>query len=149
MENMPKSEQRLPECIIEELDIGGEKVTPSKLIKYLGVIIDDRLAFRDHIDYIAGKVNKVIAKLKVIFRNTYGYGNGAWKIMVKGAIYTLFIYPSSAYFCSISQYRSAERKIRQAQRKLNTLCGRAYKDISYIESTVMAGLPPLHFMIEK
>ena len=53
--------------------------------------MDDRLDFRLHIEYIAKKIDKVIRKLKIIFRNTFGYGNAARKVMAKGCVNTLFI----------------------------------------------------------
>ena len=85
----------------------------------------------------------------MIFKNTYGYGDKARRIMAHGCIHTLFMYASMAYLESIPQYRSCAQKVRQAQRTLNTLCGRAYKDVGYAASTVLAGIPPLHLLIEK
>ena len=87
--------------------------------------------------------------MKIIFRNTLGHGNAARKVMAKGCVNTLFMYASTVYVKGIGQFKSAVKTIRKAQRLMNILCSRAYKDISFIASTVLAGMPPLDFLIEK
>jgi len=59
------------------------------------------------------------------------------------------MYASTVYVGAIGQFRSAVNTIRKAQRLINILCSRTYKDISFIASTVLAGTPPLDFLIEK
>ena len=39
--------------------------------------------------------------------------------------------------------------LRKAQRLLNIMSSKAYKDISYAASTIMAGLLPLDLLIKK
>jgi len=46
-------------------------------MKYLGVIFDIKLNFTEHVQYVSKKINKVIAKVSMVFRNTFGYGNAA------------------------------------------------------------------------
>jgi len=43
----------------------------------LGVMIDVRLRFREHVKYLNAKVGKIMKKLAIVFRNTFGYGNTA------------------------------------------------------------------------
>mgnify|MGYP003623231860 CR=1 FL=1 len=41
-------------------------------IKYLGIILDGKLTFRAHFDYIAGKASKLLTALATTTRPTWG-----------------------------------------------------------------------------
>jgi hypothetical protein len=45
-------------CQLEDIRIRGVKINPVSSFKFLGVIIDDRLSFADHISFVGGKVSK-------------------------------------------------------------------------------------------
>jgi len=147
MENYPRGLRCDPEWVINELDVGGFPITPQPVMKYLGVMLDHKLQFREHVSYLNGKVKKVINKLSLVFRNTFGYGNAARRLMVKGCLDTLYKYASTIWDTAL-QYVGVVNSIRTAQRKCNTLCGRSYKDISFGVSTVLAGIPPWDLIIE-
>ena len=47
--------------------ISGQKLTPSKTIKYLGIVIDDQLSFKSHINEVSLKLcraNGMLAKIR-------------------------------------------------------------------------------------
>jgi len=48
--------------------IDKEMITSKRLMKYLGVIIDDKLNFKEHAEYVKSKVTKIMKSL--------------WKLMV-------------------------------------------------------------------
>ena len=56
-------------------------------MKYFGVIIDNKLVFDEK--HINSKVRKVTAKIAIVFRNTFGNGNMARRIIAKGCLETL------------------------------------------------------------
>ena len=47
-------------------------ITTKKYLKYLGVMIDNRLAFKHHLEYIRNKSSKTCASLSGIMPNTRG-----------------------------------------------------------------------------
>lgn len=53
-----KRPQQLP-----MLNIGGEEIQTRISMKYLGVILDDKLSFREHFSYVESKVAKVARSL--------------------------------------------------------------------------------------
>jgi len=130
------------------LNVGGQQVIPSQTMKYLGVVFDSKLKYIDHVDYINQKVRKTIAKLAIVFQNTFGYGNTARRIMVKGCMKAIYLY-ASVVWGSALRYQSVIKSIRATQRKTNSICARAYKDVGYEISSVLAGMPPLDMVIEK
>ena len=130
------------------MNVGGHAIEPQEKMKYLGVIFDVGMKFIDHVNYINGKISKTIAKLANVFRNTFGYGNAARRIMVKGCIESVYLYASVVWGAAL-RYHSVINSIREAQRKVNSICARSYRDVGYAISTVLAGMPPLDLTIEK
>ena len=130
------------------MNVGGHSLVPQSTMKYLGVMFDVKLKFTEHIQYVNKKIGKIVAKIAVVFRNTFGYGNAAWRIMVKGCINTVYLYASTIWSPAL-QFQSVIDSLRAVQRKVNTLCARAYKDTGYPITTILAGMPPLEMTIEK
>jgi len=93
-------------------------------MKYLGVQIDNKLRFNEHVKYLNSEVKKVMAKVAIVFRNTFRYANAARKIMVKKCIEALYLYASTVWY-TVLQYRGIVNSIRAARRKANVLCARA------------------------
>jgi len=52
-----------------------------------------------------------------VFRNTFGYGNAARKIIVKGCLEALYLYASTIWDFALKR-KSVIRSIRAAQRRL-------------------------------
>lgn len=48
---------------IEQLQINGINVQRARTAKFLGVVIDDRLTFQDHVDHVKTKVIRGLAAL--------------------------------------------------------------------------------------
>ena len=49
-----------------DLSVDGQTIERVKKIKYLGVVIDDRLTFKDHCDYVVKKMSKKVNYLRRI-----------------------------------------------------------------------------------
>ena len=146
--NYPKTLRSDPEWRVDTLHVGGYALEPQQKMKYLGVMFDTQLKFVEHVHYINAKVGKIIQKLNIVFRNTFGYGNAARRIMTKGCINAVYLYASTIWSPAL-QYRAVIDSLRAAQRKVNTLCARAYKDTGFAVTTILAGMPPLDMTIEK
>jgi ribonuclease HI len=48
------------------IDVEGHKISPSKSVKYLGVIFDCKLTWKEHIEYLLSKTNSVWNLIKLI-----------------------------------------------------------------------------------
>jgi len=51
IENIPRRLKCHPDWVVDSFIIVGVEVEPSKSIRYLGVMIDNRLNFKDHVEY--------------------------------------------------------------------------------------------------
>ncbi|KAF9443078.1 hypothetical protein P691DRAFT_617294, partial [Macrolepiota fuliginosa MF-IS2] len=56
------------------LTLGGRNINPNQSHKYLGVIIDQTLSFKDHTDYTTGKPARYMAQFKRLTKITKGMG---------------------------------------------------------------------------
>ena len=120
----------------KNLFIGENKLNDHKTSKDLGVLIDSRLCFSEHIDSVVAKANQRIFLLFKAFRNR------DLKLMIFA--FKVYIIPILEYCSPIwSPYRLSDiDRIENVQRsftkKLNGL-----KDLSYSERLVACDLPTL------
>ena len=61
-------------------------------LKYLGIILDTKLTFREHINYITEKCSKLIFSLSKSAKFNWGLSNDALKTIYTGAILPLLLY---------------------------------------------------------
>ena len=54
-------------------NVNGTTLHPKECIKYLGVKVDNKLSFRNHIDYIVEKCKKRLSLMQGLCRNMYSY----------------------------------------------------------------------------
>jgi len=62
------------------------------IIIYLGIILDSKLNFREHIMHITGKCNKLIYALAKSAKLSWGLNHEALNTIYKGAILPLMLY---------------------------------------------------------
>ena len=55
-----------PESTLYAIVVDGQKVRRVKIVKYLGMMVDDKLAWDQHVDYISSKITRNIGILKRI-----------------------------------------------------------------------------------
>lgn len=100
--------------------IGSEQIERVDEIKYLGVIIDDRLSFMSHLDYIKKKLNSKLA----LFRRLDSDLNAENKILLyKSLVAPHFEYCSSILFClsdsNIQELQKMQNKFMRNILKMN------------------------------
>lgn len=61
--------------------LGNTVVTPGESVKYLGVIVNSRLAFTQHIEKCAGKAMKTVAAVERVMPNVGGPSSSKRKLL--------------------------------------------------------------------
>ena len=61
-------------------------------MKYLGIIIDYKLTFRDHINYVTEKCTRLVFALAKSAKINWGLGHKALKRIYAGGIFPLLLY---------------------------------------------------------
>ena len=117
-------------------------------IKYLGIIFDSKLTFRDHINYMEEKCTKLIFQLSKSAKITWGLKNEALKTIYSGGILPLLLYGAPVWKSVINKkcYKTKQTRI---QRLINIRIAKAYHTVSNEALCVITGLTPIDIKIEE
>jgi len=116
--------------------------------KYLGIIFDSKLLFREHINYMEGECVKRILAPSRSAKVTWGLGHEALKTIYTGGILPLMLYgvPVRKNVLNRSCYKA---KINRIQRHTNFRIARAYRTVSNEALCVINGITPINIKIDE
>jgi len=109
-------------------------------LKYLGIILDSKLTFRDHISTMIDKCSKLIFVVSKSAKLNWGLNYAALKITYTGSI-LLLLYGVPVCLNAINK-ASYKLKITRVQRLINTRLARAYRTVSNEALCLNTGLTP-------
>lgn len=127
--------------------IGETRVATQQSLLYLGVVVDERLNWIPHLQYILGKAEKFLPVFTAISHNVYGYSSWARRIMYQATVGSLLRYCSSVFFHQLKRKVIATR-LRRLERTMALNIGRLYKRTSLDAARVIANVPPLDITIQ-
>jgi len=78
-------------------------------LKYLGIIIDYKLTFRDHINYIAEECTKLILVLAKSAKINWGLGHKALRTIYVGGILPLLLYGAPVWIRAMEKEKYKTR----------------------------------------
>jgi len=99
-----------------------------KILKYLGIILDSKLTFRDHIIDMTDKCSKLIFTLSKTAKLNWGLNYSAPKTIYTGGILSLLLYGAPVWINAINK-DSYKLKITRVQRLINIRLARAYRTV--------------------
>jgi hypothetical protein len=99
--------------------------------KYLGIIIDKKFKFSEHIKYAAEKCTKLIHSLSKSAKKSRGLKYGALKTIYeyKGAVLPLLLYGAPVWTEAL-KYKHNRLKYIRVQRLINIRIAKAYRTMS-------------------
>jgi hypothetical protein len=124
------------------------RLTQVPNLKYLGIIPDSKLTFRDHITYITEKCSKLIFALARSAKLNWGLGSPALKTIYTGAILPLILYGAPIWVNAIKK-ASYKQKIIRVQRLINLRIAKAYRTVSNEALCMITGITPIDIKIEE
>jgi hypothetical protein len=98
-------------------------------MKYLGIIIDDKFKFGEHISYAAEKCTKLIHSLSKLAKVSWGLKQEALKTIYKGAIVPLPLYGAQVWIEAMKYGYNRQKYIR-VQRLMNIRMAKAYLPVT-------------------
>jgi hypothetical protein len=116
-------------------------------LKYLGIILDSKLSFRDPITYTAEKCSKLIFALARSAKLNWGLGCAAIKTIYTGALLPLLLYGAPIWVNAIKK-QATKKKIR-VQRLINMRIATAYRTVSNEALCMITRLTPIDIQIEE
>lgn len=130
-----------------QFEIAGEKIRTSNEAKYLGVIMDTKLNFGKHVQYVCEKAQKTARAMHSILPNTKGPSEIKRRILAM-TVQSIILYASSVWEKTLSRQTQVQ-KILGAQRAAALRVCRAYRTASTEAVLVISGLLPLNILVEE
>ncbi|XP_044747404.1 uncharacterized protein LOC123308700 [Coccinella septempunctata] len=128
-------------------NIAGKEVRPSNQIKYLGVILDGQLSFKQHIRHISGKAKEKALTLSRIMPNI-GRG-GEFKRRVLGGVTNSIMLYAAPVWGTAMRVKAYRNTLRRVQRLTNLRICRGFRTISSEAAAVIASSCPIDLLVEE
>ena len=121
--------------------LGEHEVERKTSIKHLGVQLDRRLCFRDHLKIAAAKAIQCGAILARLMPNIYG-PRQAKRILVASVVHSKLLYAAPVWANAV-QNHAIQRKQFSAQGLVALRIVSAYRTVSTSAVLVLASVPPI------
>jgi len=130
-----------------KIRVGDTEIQVGNKMKYLGVILDSRLSFLPHFEYVKGKALRVVRSLGLLMPNLRGPSQARRRLFYNVAI-SVLSYGAPVWGKELIASSSKQRVIRCVQRMaaLRVIC--AYRTVSLDAATVLAGVPPFSLLVD-
>ena len=130
------------------IEMNGINIELKPYIKYLGVFIDEKLNYNQHINYLKQKMTSKLMKMPLMTRNKWGLTYESLKLIYSAAFEPSITYCSSVWAKSLTKQNI--KKLKSIQRLFAIKIIRSYRTISYESAVTIAGLTPIDLkIIEK
>ena len=131
-----------------EIYVNNKIIQQVNSIKYLGIIFDNKMTFREHVNYIEEKCKKLIFILAKSAKLTWGLKHEALKTIYTGGILPLILYGAPVW-SGVLNKKCYRGKIIRIQRLINIKMAKAYRTVSNEALCVLTGLIPIHIKIDE
>lgn len=143
-----QSRKRLPQAKMPRIQVGEMAVEISTKMKYLGVILDSRLSFKDHFNMMEGKAAKISRALCRIMPNLRGPSEFKRKLYME-TVKSIILYGVPIWSEELQRSREAMRGLDRVMRTLTLRAISAYRTVSLDAASLLARIPPLHLMARE
>jgi RNA binding protein fox-1 len=133
--------------VTANLELGSDTITSKRSVKYLGVMIDDRLNFTSHVDYICEKASKAQTALARLMPNKFGARSEKRKL-IANVVTSILRYGGEAWIKALESERNRD-KINSVHRLATMRVISAYRTVSYSAACVIAGMMPICQLITE
>jgi hypothetical protein len=131
-----------------EVYMNNNAIPQVQTVKYLGIIFDCKLFFREHINYVADKCTKLIFQLAKSAKLNWGSSHKTLQTIYLGGIQPLLTYGAPIWIKSMRKENYKARLLR-VLRLTNVKMAKAYGTVSHEALCVLAGMMPIDIKIEE
>ncbi|XP_012543137.1 uncharacterized protein LOC105840680 [Monomorium pharaonis] len=136
---------RTPEI---EVRIQDSYIRTKKVIKYLGIWIDHKWEFREHLKAVVPKAEKISQSLARLMPNLKGPSERCRHLYAEVA-YSVLMYGSPIWADNIFKFKKVKAKIKALQRRVDQRIIMAYRTVSYEASVLLARMIPIELIAGK
>lgn len=130
-----------------EFSFGNHKIQTQQALRYLGVMIDRNLRYSAHAQYVVEKAERSITALKRIMPKIDGPVQRKRRIIALTAE-SIILYACTTWKSAL-KFQKYRDLILGTQRRLNILTTCAYRTVSTVAVSTVAGSIPIDLMIEE
>lgn len=130
-----------------QIHVGEHVVHSKRALKYLGVMVDDRLNFNSHVDYACEKAAKAIMALSRIMPNNAGPRSSRRRLLASVAT-SILRYGGPVWWTALGTKRN-RALLDRTQRLMAMRVASAYRTISSEAVGVIAGMIPIGITLEE
>jgi hypothetical protein len=130
-----------------EVYLNNKHLKQVKTMKSLGVIIDNKLTFREHITHVTEKYRKIFA-LSNSAKLNWGLSHKALKTLYTGGIRPLLLYGAPVW-AEILEKTCHRIKLTRVRRLINIKIAKAYRTVSNEALCIITGLKPIHIKVQE
>jgi len=131
-----------------EMYLNNKPLLQVHSLKYLGIIFDNKLTFREHINYMAEKCTKFVFALSKSAKLNWGLNHAALKTKYTGGIIPLLLYGAPAWGKVVDKV-SYNLKLERVQRLINIRITKAYRTVSNEALCLLTGLTTIAIKIDE
>lgn len=115
--------------------------------KYLGVVLDNKLTFFKHLDYLRIQILQFKAKSHLVAFNYWGVKNTFLKIWYHSVVLSKILYGSPIFYNKLNC--KGLTKLTSVNRIFLLKLSNAYRSTSNSALNVLTGIPPINDLITK
>jgi len=126
----------------------GQQLPLKNSFKHLGIIVDSKLTFKEHANYLLTKVSKLINNLLRFAKIEYGLNAKAMDVIYKGAVLPIISYGVSVWAQAIDR-QFITKPLTSLQRRYALRMTRAYRTVSTDAANILANFLPIDLYLKE
>ncbi|GFW07628.1 retrovirus-related Pol polyprotein from type-1 retrotransposable element R1 4 [Trichonephila clavipes] len=128
------------------LTLNGFSLDCVKELKYLGVVLDSKFCWKQHVLHLSKKCEKILLGLNKVARNSFGIKSNVSSLIYKQGIVPFICYGSQIWGSALKK-KIYCRLLRKIQRRILLRVISGYRTISYEAVFAISGFPPIDIFI--
>lgn len=131
-----------------EIIYGGHPIDVGRSIKYLGVLLDTRMSFKEHLSKVSASAKRSAVALGRLMPNVGGPSQVKRRLLMS-VVHSKLLYAAPVWAhsaCSTARNRDI---LTQVQRLAALRVTRCYRTVSDVAALVLAGMPPAHLLADE
>jgi len=125
--------------------IGGLRIPVKRSISYLGVTLDTRLNYNDHVLAVTAKARSTAAAIGRLMPNMSGPSQ-AKRSLLMSVVHSKLLYAAPVWARSVEATEKNRNALSQSQRVAALRITRCYRTVSDMAALVLARMPPAHLL---
>lgn len=132
------------------LEVSGVLLEVVKHFKHLGVVIDYKLLWRNHMDYLKTKILKVYHQVSRVAKNKWGIRSEVCEAIYLGVVEPIILYAAEAWTrTGVLELAWPVKELQQIQRWFLMKICRGYCSVSFEALCIIADVLPIDLKIRE